>query len=170
MEHETWKDIIDFIGYQVSDHGNVRSFHSWRGKPVPRLLKQVVAGRTATKHAKVLLNNRCGKRKGVYVHKLVLEAFVCARPHKMECCHIDGNPTNNRVNNLRWDTTKNNWKDRIQHGTTNRGEQNPNSKLTANDVILIRKDTRSLVDIGKHYGVDSSTIGHIKKRRGWAWL
>lgn len=35
----------------------------------------------------------------------------------MECCHNDGNPSNNIVENLRWDTHSGNMMDRTLHGT-----------------------------------------------------
>lgn len=34
----------------------------------------------------------------------------------MEVCHNDGNPANNVVTNLRWDTKKANARDRLMHG------------------------------------------------------
>ena len=50
------------------------------------------------------------------MHCLVLEAFIGLRPKNMECCHNDGNPQNNDLTNLRWDTKLSNAKDRIKHG------------------------------------------------------
>jgi hypothetical protein len=35
----------------------------------------------------------------------------------MECCHYDGDPANNRVGNLRWDTRSSNNLDAVRHGT-----------------------------------------------------
>jgi len=39
----------------------------------------------------------------------------------MECCHLDGDPENNHLENLRWDTPKANARDRDFHGRTARG-------------------------------------------------
>ena len=52
-----------------------------------------------------------------YVHILVLEAFVGPRPTGMFACHIDGDASNNRLPNLRWDTPRNNNLDAVQHRT-----------------------------------------------------
>jgi hypothetical protein len=49
------------------------------------------------------------------VHRLVLEAFVGPCPDGMECCHEDGDSTNNRVDNLRWDTHEANVRERLEH-------------------------------------------------------
>ena len=74
-----------------------------------------------------------------FVHTLVLETFVGPCPEGMECRHLDGNPRNNHIENLCWDTHHNNILDKIKHGTqiNLKGEQHPSSKLIASDVRMI---------------------------------
>lgn len=55
--------------------------------------------------------------KVVYVHRLVLIAFVGPPPDGMEVCHNDGDPTNNVLSNLRWDTRTGNMRDAVDHRT-----------------------------------------------------
>lgn len=55
-------------------------------------------------------------RKDTYVHRMVLETFVGPCPEGLEACHNDGNPLNNRLDNLRWDTKSANAQDTLQHG------------------------------------------------------
>jgi hypothetical protein len=43
--------------------------------------------------------------------------FVGPAPEGMEGCHYNGDPTDNRLENLRWDTRKANVADAIRHGT-----------------------------------------------------
>lgn len=59
------------------------------------------------------------KRYTMTVHRLILETFVGPRPDGMEACHYNGVRTDNRLENLRWDTPSNNQKDRLQYGTDN---------------------------------------------------
>lgn len=50
------------------------------------------------------------------VHRLVLGAFVGPCPAGMECRHLNGDSTDNRVENLAWGTHVENVKDVIAHG------------------------------------------------------
>jgi hypothetical protein len=52
-----------------------------------------------------------------YVHRLVLEAFVGPCPEGMECRHLNGVPADNRLENLRRGTPKENHGDSVRHGT-----------------------------------------------------
>jgi hypothetical protein len=85
----------------------------------------------------------------------------------MECCHNDGNPNNNHLSNLRWDTSKNNHADKVRHGTTNRGERCGTAKLTQSQVDEIRQDNRLQRLIAADYGVHQNTISRIKNGKRW---
>jgi len=120
---EEWRAIPDWNGYDVSDRGRVRSYRAmhypsggcgvrWRVADEPqRILKPNAQGRYLT-----VMLSRDGKQRRFSIHTLVLIAFVGPRPDGAECCHYDGNPTNNRLDNLRWDTVSANHRDAIRHG------------------------------------------------------
>jgi hypothetical protein len=113
-----------------------------------------------------------GKRKYFLLSRLVLTMFVGPCPEGMECCHEDGNPKNNKVGNLRWDTHKNNHKDMERHGRNRRGEDRSSSKLTTNEVLEIRHlyatgkfTQRQLAD---KFGMSSQmTVSKIVRRETW---
>jgi hypothetical protein len=116
---EQWAPIYGHeAAYEVSDLGRVRSLNRViqrrDGTPYP------VRGQMMRTHLKdgypaVSLNG--GKRRGVRIHVLVLEAFAGPRPEGMEACHNNGNSTDCRLTNLRWDTVSENRRDLIRHGT-----------------------------------------------------
>ncbi len=116
---EVWKPVVGWDGfYEVSSHGRVRSLdrtllgRAGSTRVLPgKILKPKVQ---PSGHQSVSLSN------GGYIfrsiHGLVLEAFVGLRPEGMFGCHNDGNSGNNRIENLRWDTPRNNSLDAVRHG------------------------------------------------------
>lgn len=74
---------------------------------------------------------------------------------------------------LRWATPRENQADRIKHETHCRGTKSPNSKLTENDVLNIRRRAlggESQISLAKDYGVGRTTIARVIDRETWAWL
>jgi hypothetical protein len=51
------------------------------------------------------------------VHRMVLEAFVGPAPQGMVGAHLDGNPGNNRLENLVWVTQKENIRHKYEHAS-----------------------------------------------------
>lgn len=106
---------------------------------------------------------------------LVCEAVHGPRPSiKHDAAHSCGNGHLGCVNpqHLRWATRKENMKDTIEHGTTNRGERQGHSKLTEEQVKHIRR-LRNVMkgrDVAKKFGIDPSTVCQIQKRDRWEWL
>ena len=158
-----WKTVGEFPNYEVSDDGRVR-------KTGGRELKQSnVVG-----YKVVGLDSGRGfiQRK---VHRLVALAFLPAPedPARDQVAHGDGSRTNNRVENLRWATCKENLSDRALHGTELRGARNGRAKLSPVQVLLIRAryTPRHPVDgaaaMAKEYGVTDVAI--IKAARGENW-
>ncbi|GAA1148019.1 hypothetical protein GCM10009651_35920 [Microbacterium natoriense] len=117
---ERWAAVVGFENlYEVSDLGNVRSIDrevTYSNGGVRRYESRVLTGRvTASGHVRVSLYGGTRGRDH-FVHRLVLESFVGPRPDGMEGCHENGVPGDNRLTNLRWDTTRGNHLDRVKHG------------------------------------------------------
>lgn len=111
---ETWKAIgepFSLHRYQVSDMGQVRSLRRVvKGRTYPQtVLKQ---SPDSSGYPKVSLARDDGEKVTRNVHTLVLEAFRGPCPPGMEACHEDDDPTDNRLEKLRWDWPEGNLADR----------------------------------------------------------
>jgi hypothetical protein len=172
---EEWRPIPGFNEwYEASNLGNVRSWINGRfqygRREEPRILKKQ---NNSTGYNVVGLRPPVGRCRTYQVHPLILETFVGPRPKNMQACHNDGDPFNNRLNNLRWDTQSGNQMDRRKHGTDNRGERCGKHKLTEGEVRQIRaayiKGSRDFGGPGlsKQFNVSKATIRDVITRRTW---
>lgn len=110
---EIWRDIKGYEGlYQVSNLGNVKRL---KGKWVKkeRLIKQRTTS-TYDYYSVHLSNHQ--KKRNVFVHRLVAQAFVKNPKNKPIINHIDGNKLNNKAENLEWCTYKENSKKAYELG------------------------------------------------------
>lgn len=169
--HEQWREIIGYPDYEVSNLGSVRS---WRIKGTGggrRETPLILKGGDVKGYLHVTLY-RNGERKNKLVHKLVLVAFRGEQPAGMEACHYNGDPVDNRLSNLRWDTHVRNMADSVRDGTRARlrGTKNGASKLTEEQVLEIRADNKPQRAIAKFYGISQRQVSIIKRRESWAWL
>lgn len=157
------RDVVGFPGYRVGDDGSVwaaRQGQLWR-----KLRPALRSG-----YPRVVLY-RDGKRCHRTVHRLVLESFVGPCPPGMEACHADGNPSNSRLQNLRWDTKSSNAADIDRHGRRHKGSRKPNAKLCEEDVLAIRiavAGGESLASVASRYGIFHTTAGAIVRGQKWS--
>lgn len=89
--------FIGFPDYKIDKDGNVFSMFSNKN------MKHSISPKHHDKYAKVMLS-RNGKRKFVTVHRLLALAFLARTPERKYVNHIDGDITNNSLNNLEWVT------------------------------------------------------------------
>jgi hypothetical protein len=115
MSDPIWKQIPGYEGfYEVSDAGQIR-----RSERPNRLLKHVIGtGGYHEVHPSVN-----GRRKNLRVHLAVLAAFLGPKPVGKHGCHNNGNPDDNRLLNLRYDTPSANAFDSLAHGTCYQAEK-----------------------------------------------
>lgn len=106
-------------------------------------------------------------RKDYYIHRLILEAFIGPQPKGMQACHNDGNPKNNNISNLRWDTPKRNSHDKIVHGTSGKGSTNAMSKISETDwlTIVLCYQLVSSKMLASRFGLIPATITAIAMGR-----
>lgn len=108
---EIYKDVLGYEGlYQVSNFGNVLSLKRYR--PNGQIIqKKDKSKRNDGKGYYTVSLWKNNIEKNIYIHRLVIEAFVSKIPAKMEVNHIDGIKTNNNLSNLEIVTRSGN----IQH-------------------------------------------------------
>ncbi|MDD5363601.1 MAG: NUMOD4 motif-containing HNH endonuclease [Ignavibacteria bacterium] len=148
MQNEIWKDIPDYEGiYKASNLGNIKSLKNKKEK----ILSPAINDKGYYKV--VLYKNKIKKTK--LGHRLVAIAFIPNPENKPEVNHKDGNPLNNNIDNLEWNTKLENVRHAFRTGLVNhKGENNSRHKLTKEDVILIRK-------LKKEYKIKSKTIADL---------
>lgn len=173
---EQWRPVVGHERhYEVSNLGRVRSLprkvQHGRGGGL-RTLQGRILKRYAVKKGHgyiawhVSLSNE-GRVKKHRVAHLVLAAFDRPRLAGEIARHIDGNPDNDRSENLKWGTPKQNGEDMVRHGTSPRGERNGNAKLSRGAVDRIREDAalgHSHERLAGVYGVSRRTISRIVRR------
>jgi transposase-like protein len=161
---EQWRPVVGHPGYEVSDHGRVRSWrdsarHGCR-RDAPHTLRLI-------RSRKGYLRVQLGAGRRYSVHHLVLEAFGNPRPVGMECAHSDGDPANNRLTNLRWATASENWRDRWAHGTATDGSRNGRTRITPEAAEAIHAAAANGATqrvLAELHGVSSSTIWRTLRR------
>lgn len=107
---EVWKDIPGYSGmYMVSNMGRVKSLPRWaklknsRRMLSERILKESSSGRY--KYVVLCRNCECRTRS---VHRLVAGVFLSEFSNDLVCDHISGDSHDNRLENLRMVSFKDN--------------------------------------------------------------
>ena len=109
---EQWKPVVGYEGlYEVSNMGRARSF--------PRKgTKGGVIGVSydSNKHYAHIALTKHGKSRTVSLHRVVAKAWIPNPENKPQVNHMDGDKTNNRVDNLEWVTNLENMHHALEHG------------------------------------------------------
>ena len=109
---EKWKDVVGFEGYyEVSNYGSIRG--------VDRVVIRKNGSKCTINGVKITL---CVDKKGYHrfrfrkpfdiktlkIHRVVAQAFLLNYSNELQVNHIDGNKTNNRIDNIEMVTNREN--------------------------------------------------------------
>ncbi|WP_368900682.1 NUMOD4 domain-containing protein [Oceanobacillus oncorhynchi] len=159
MYLEIWKDINEFPGYQVSNLGRVRTMMRQSDN------KPIVLSQKLSKHGyprvRLSISN---KRKPVTVHKLVATAFL-QKPSYAECInHLNGDKTDNRVENLEWTTYQNNNVHAIKKGLRIDNGRNKKVKVVKPNGQVISFKNRT--ECSQYFGFGYSWVRDRSRKCG----
>lgn len=177
---EIWLPAAGFEDtVQVSNIGRVRTVNRTRAGTRPgrahiRFIPGKVLGQFIhTSGYKIVVFVINGKRKQVYVHRMVALAFV-GGDKSLSVNHINGKKHDNQAENLEWcslaDNTRKQWADGLCNA---RGERNGQSKFKAEQILAIRRLTSSgasQTDIAIVAGVVQAAISFIANGKRWSAL
>lgn len=152
-------------GYEAREDGTIWSYVRDKGG------KMLSPGPDQDGYVCVYLSTSSGRVKA-RVHRLMLESFVGPGPAGLETRHLNGNRADNRLENLRYGTRKENALDCVLHGTQPRGNNHGRAKLNVASVIQIRKllNTKTNHEIALLFGVSKAAIRLIRTGENWAHL
>lgn len=177
-EAEVWLSVVGYEGlYSVSSLGRIRSEPRRVARSSGSYTAKAGIRRPATgknmPYPSLVLTAADGAKRTRYVHHLVLEAFEGPRPTGADACHSDGDCTNNRASNLRWDTRTANHADKKRHGTTSAGERHHGAKLSDELVRAMRKrraEGASATVLSEEFGVSRMTAYRAATGKSWSHL
>ena len=156
-----WKDVEGFEGlYRVSSEGVLIS------TPRQGAKGGVVKGYPTRQGYMEYCLHKNNKVKRVCVHRVLAKHFIQNPENKPFVNHIDGNKSNNNIENLEWVTRQENVEHAVRTGLlNNKGENHPQSKITDQEVLEIRDLYKNKIynqrEIGEIYGVHPSYVSSI---------
>lgn len=168
MTEEIWKFIDEDKQrfYQISNKGNVRGVDRYINKRHGKaFIKGKLLSKGIDKNGYVCISlNINGKYKTMRVHRLVANAFIPKEEGKDVVNHIDGDKTNNNIENLEWCTQSENVIHAIKNGLMTHLKQNSDKQKkvvvltdSAEDVFVFE----SLGEAGEILGVSQSYLSQI---------
>lgn len=170
---EEWRPVPGYEGrYEVSDQGRVRSLdrvvRTYNGGSYTRKGALMHPTKDTFGHLQVRLSPGKGKGQMFQVHRLVAMAFLGPRPDGLHTRHLNGDPTDNRAENLAFGTGAENQIDCYRYGKKSGG-----GRFNVEDVLAIRERIKAgerQKDIAKDYGVNQSAISDIHRGRHFSYI
>jgi hypothetical protein len=156
---------------------------NWRNTGKQAILRPAKDKKGYLRVGLVINGKLCTKK----IHRLIAEAFIPNPEKKPQVNHINCIKSDNRVENLEWVTPKENTEHAIKNNLfcfidsvksvnkiIKKGELNGNSKLTASDVLQIRKLYKprlfTLEMLAKKFNVKRSCVKDVVLKKSWKHL
>jgi hypothetical protein len=148
-----WRVIDEFPSYEISSDGDIRRLSDG----VVLVCPADHAGRRRVTFSVP------GTKVYRYIHRLVATAFHGPAPAgKNFACHVNGDFTDNRADNLYWGDAKTNRQDAVRHGTAARS--GPKFTPAQRAEIRAAASTMSAKMIAREFGCDPSYGRYVRAR------
>lgn len=175
---EIWKDVVGYEGYyQVSNFGNIRSvdrviYSDKLHIGTKRELKSKMLKPYVNSHGYLALTlTKNSNEKSVRVHRLVAEAFIKNPNNYDQINHIDGNKTNNKVENLEWCNNQHNVNHAYKNGLTKHYTRSIKQyDLKGNYIQTFESIAKACEEVnGNRANITKCAKGYINSAYGYKW-
>lgn len=161
---EQWKPLIEAPNdYAVSNLGRVRRTSTRTRAKAGTILK---ASKSRDDYRTVGISipgqNPINRR----IHRLVWEAFHGPIPEGLVINHLNGDKTDNRLENLSCVSNSEN----VAHAFRDLGRRRPSEKLTTGDVVAMREARSAgakLKDLAERFSITEACVGHVCTGKTW---
>lgn len=155
-----WKPLLEYKGVEVSSIGRIRKAANKSRKE--RILTEFPKDRDG--YYRCSVQKFDGTWTSQSVHRLVAKAFIPRTENKDVVNHIDGNRTNNRIENLEWVTPKENVIHSFKFGSRKTCKQVPKRTiLTDFQVSQIGKlrELYTVNQIAKLFNIEYQSLKNV---------
>lgn len=168
LEGEIWKDVPGYEGiYVISNMGRLKRIMH-RKHPTNTIINASI--NDYGYHYSCLTIN--GKGQNHMIHRLVGQAFIPNPEDKPQVNHIDGCKSNNVLQNLEWNTSKENINHAWDTGLAKpkNGILNGNAVLTEKDILEIRASSLTPLELSLIYKIKREQVYKILRRERWTHI
>ena len=165
---EIWLNIPNYDGFMASNLGRIKTIE-----------RDIICGEKICRRKERILKPHKSKvgyltvapfQKTTHVHYLVTLTFLGVRKYKYVVDHINGDYCDNRIENLRYVTQKENVQNALRLNKIKIGENCSWSKLTKDLVIKIRLDNSRQCELAKKYSISRQSVSDIKNYKTWKFI
>jgi len=163
---EVWKSIPGFPAYEASDEGRIRRIVASSNAKAGQVLKP---GRNRNGYYNVSLRAE-GVTVTRVVHTIICDTFLGELPADCHRSHINGDKSDNRLANLRFESVSENMSRKMAHGSVPSGARSGSNKLSEAQARSVRTEVakgKSQAALAKEFGVVPGTISAIVRGRSW---